>query len=121
MSILGAVFLAGCAASSSPGGTVEKYLQALADKDETAAVSLSCAEWEEQALAEGASFKNVSVELQNVDCQAKSQSEGSALVTCTGKYVFSYDAGEDQELDLEGREFKVVQEASEWRMCGYPE
>ena len=111
--------LTACLETSSPAAAVEGYLQALADKDENQAVSLSCAAWEEQAMAEGASFKSVEVSLEDVSCSVDSESGESALVSCAGKYIFSYDAGEDQELNLEGRVFKVVKEAGEWRMCGY--
>lgn len=114
-----AVLLTACLETKSPSAAVEGYLQALADKDESAAVNLSCADWEEQAMAEGASFKSVEVALEDISCSVDSESGERAVVSCTGKYVFSYDAGEQQELNLEGRMFNVVKEAGEWRMCGY--
>lgn len=121
MILLGTLLTSSCFAGSSPAATVENYLQALAEKDENSAVNLSCADWEEQALAEGASFINVKVSLEDIDCQVDTESADTALVSCAGRFIFSYDAGEDQELDLKGRVFKVIKEAGEWRMCGYPE
>ena len=117
--IMSSVIISSCSAGGTPNEAIEKYLQALANKDEVSAVNLSCAEWEEQALAEGASFKTVEVSLENLSCQVDTEDSDLAMVSCTGRYVFSYDAGEDQELDLEGRTFKVAKESGEWRMCGY--
>lgn len=110
---------AGCTAEQTPANAIENYLQALAAKDQTAAVSNSCAAWEEQALAEGASFINVEVNLEGLSCQTENQADTLAEVSCTGKFIFSYDAGEDQELDLSGRTFSVTKEGGDWRMCGY--
>ena len=117
--VLVILLLGACSTANSPNSTIEDYLHALADKNEVSAVNLSCGEWEEQALAEGASFMNVDVVLESVVCQVEEESDDKASVSCSGRFVFSYDAGEDQELNLEGRVFKVVKEASEWRMCGY--
>jgi len=117
--ILASLVISSCSASGSPAETMEKYLQALAAKDEVSAVNHSCADWEEGALAEGASFMTVEVSLEDLQCQTDTETAGEATVSCTGKYIFSYDAGEDQELDLTGRVFKVIKESDEWRMCGY--
>ncbi|MEJ2447665.1 MAG: hypothetical protein P8Y37_06965 [Anaerolineales bacterium] len=111
--------LTACGSASSPADAVTGYLEALAENDQSAAVASSCAAWEEQALAEGASFINVKVSLDNLSCQVVDDTETQATVTCSGKYQFSYDAGEDQELDLSGRLFSVIKENGEWRMCGY--
>ena len=119
MIIFGSLILSSCSSGGSPADTMEKYLQALAAKDEVSAVNHSCADWEEGALAEGASFKTVEVTLDNLKCLTDTETADSAAVSCTGKFIFSYDAGEDQELDLTGRVFKVTKESGEWRMCGY--
>jgi len=111
--------LTACGPASTPADAVTGYLAALAKNDQSAAVASSCAAWEEQALAEGASFINVKVSLDDLSCQVVDETDTQATVTCTGKYKFSYDAGEDQELDLSGRMFSVIRENGEWRMCGY--
>jgi hypothetical protein len=111
--------LTACGPAASPADAITEYLQALADKDQTGAVSKSCAAWEEQALAEGNSFVNVQVSLEDLACQVVDETGSDASVTCTGRYLFSYDAGEDQELDLSGRVFSAIKESGEWRMCGY--
>jgi hypothetical protein len=117
--MLTASLLSACRPASSPADAIVDYLQALAEKDQTKAVFNSCAAWEEQALAEGSSFINVEVSLEDLSCQAVSQTDSEASVSCSGKYTFSYDAGEDQELDLSGRVFSAIKENGEWRMCGY--
>ena len=117
--ILIAALFSACAPSRSPSETAASSLEALAEKDQTRAVSVSCAAWEESALAEGASFINVEVGLEDLSCQVDSQSDSEAAVSCSGRYVFSYDAGEDQELDLSGRVLHISKESGEWRMCGY--
>lgn len=111
--------IAACGVEKSPADAVEAYLGALENKDEVQAVSLSCAEWEETARAEGESFMTVEVELQDANCSVVEQSENTALVSCEGRFVFSYDAGEDLVLELSTRFFKVVKEGDQWLMCGY--
>jgi hypothetical protein len=111
--------ISACSEGDSASAAIENYLQALADKDQVSAVGFSCVNWEEQAAAEGASFVNVQVELQDLACQVEQENGSTALVSCQGKYIFSYDAGEDQTLDLSGRLFRAVQENGTWRMCGY--
>jgi hypothetical protein len=111
--------LTACGPASSPADAVTGYLEALAENDQSSAVANSCAAWEEQALAEGASFINVKVSLDDLSCQVVDETESQSTVACSGKYKFSYDAGEDQELDLSGRLFSVIKENGEWRMCGY--
>lgn len=114
-----AVLLPACKLVRTPADVIVDYLEALAASDKAAAVSNSCAAWEESALAEGTSFINVDVALKDLECQILSQTDQEATVTCTGGFLFSYDAGEDQTLDLYGQVFSLVMEAGEWRMCGY--
>jgi hypothetical protein len=108
-----------CSSGPSPAVAVENYLQALAAKDEVAAVNFSCSDWEEQAHAEGSSFINVEVSLEDLNCQVASEKSDAAVVTCSGRFLFSYDAGENQELDLGGRKFSTIKENGLWLMCGY--
>ncbi len=119
IALLLVAFVSACQPTSTPANAIENYLQALADKDQTAAIANSCADWEMDARAEGASFINVEVGLEDLSCQTQSQSDSKATVTCDGRFVFSYDAGEDQELVLNGRLFSTIKEGGEWRMCGY--
>ena len=117
--ILSAIILSACKATRSPADVIVEYLEALAESDQTSAVNNSCAAWEEKAIAEGNSFINVEVTLTNLECQVLEQTETEATVTCSGSFVSSYAAGEDQELDLSALNFSLIMESGEWRMCGY--
>ena len=117
--IISSVLVSACGPARTPADTIVDYLEALVGNDQAGAVSNSCGAWEENALAEGASFVNVEVTLEDLDCQVLSQSDTEATVSCEGRFLFSYDAGEEQELDLSGRNFSVVLESGDWRMCGY--
>lgn len=117
--ILSGILLSSCASARTPADVIVEYLEALAEKDQTSAVANSCAAWEEKALAEGASFINVEVRLENLECQVLNQSDSEASVSCSGSFISSYAAGEDQELNLDALVFSLVLESGDWRMCGY--
>ena len=117
--ILSGILLSSCASARTPADVIVEYLEALAEKDQTSAVANSCAAWEEKALAEGASFINVEVRLENLECQVLNQSDSEASVSCSGSFISSYAAGEDQELNLDALVFSLTLESGDWRMCGY--
>lgn len=112
--------LAGCAGSSSDAAAaaVENYLDALVSKDAVRLVNASCAAWEADANLELDSLAAVTVNLRDMDCQVSGQDGEVTLVSCTGAMVANYE-GEDQELLLSDRVYQVIEEAGEWRMCGY--
>lgn len=112
--------LAACSqGGGSPAAVVEEYLTALVARDDVAAVNLSCADWEANAEVEGAAFEGVEVTLQDVACTVVEDSGDNATVSCTGLIVFSYAGGENEQIDLSSRNYSVVLEGGEWRMCGY--
>ncbi len=114
------LLLAACSqGGSSPATVVEEYLAALVARDDVAAVNLSCAAWEANAEVEGASFEGVEVTLEDVACTVTEESGETATVSCTGLIVFSYAGGENEQIDLSSRNYSVVLEGGEWRMCGY--
>jgi hypothetical protein len=116
-----AVLLSACgpATSSDPAAhAVEGYLTALVDKDSNRLAVLSCATWETNALMELDSFQAVQTRLDGLACQTTGTDTGTALVTCKGKIVATYN-NEDQELDLSVRTYHVVQEGGEYLVCGY--
>lgn len=119
IALAAALTLAACGGSGTPGGVVEAYLQALVDGDETAAVNLSCDDWEASARTESSSFEAVEASLQEVACQEAGASGEGTLVTCRGSIEAVYD-GEAQRLALEGRTYLAVLDDGEWKMCGYP-
>lgn len=117
--LVSGILFSACSPGRTPADVIVDYLNALAEHDQASAVSNSCAAWEEKAIAETASYANVEVTLENLDCQVLSQVDTEATVSCTGSFISSYTAGEDQELDLSGLVFSLQLTDGEWRMCGY--
>jgi outer membrane lipoprotein-sorting protein len=111
--------LSACGASdgNAPAQAVEAYLNALVAKDADRLTTLSCGEWEEEALLELDSFQAVSARLEGLACEQTGTDGDTALVLCNGNIVATYNE-EDQQLDLSVRTYQVVQEGGEWLVCG---
>ena len=101
----------------APVQAVEAYLNALVEKDENRLSTLSCGEWEEDALLALDSFQAVAVRLEGLACEQTGTDGDTALVLCNGNIVATYD-DEDEELDLSLQTYQVVQEGGEWLVCG---
>ncbi len=112
--------LTACAANTDAEAAqaVEAYLTALTNQEPERLVTLSCAEWEEDALFELDSFAAVATSLNNLSCQVSGNDGDAKLVTCTGSIQATY-GNEIQQFDLSARTFRVVSQGGEWRMCGY--
>jgi hypothetical protein len=106
------------APASDPAKAVEAYLQARAKPDVNQMIGLSCAAWEPQARLEATSIEGRQPKLEGLACQQAGAEGSTAFVACQGRIITSYD-GEQREFDLAERQFKLVQEGGEWRMCGY--
>jgi hypothetical protein len=81
-------FLVGsCApqASNDPADAAYQYLTALAEKDKTSLVNLSCKSWEEQAALEADALLSVGAALNDVTCKVTGEDGEFQLVNCTGK------------------------------------
>ena len=117
--ILATLALTACASNndSAPAKAVEDYLNALVAKDADRLSTLSCGDWEDDALLELDSFQAVNTRLEDVACEQTGTDGSTALVLCNGKIIATYDT-EDQELDLSVRTYQVVQEDGEWLVCG---
>ena len=113
------LFAAACASENSNGPvqTVENYLNALVEKDSNRLTTLSCGEWEDDALLELDSFQAVTARLEALTCEQTGTDGEIALVLCNGSIVATYN-DEDQQLDLSVRTYQVVQEGGEWLVCG---
>lgn len=120
-----AFLLSACAAGNDAGGAgapaaVEDYLTALVTQDSDRISTLSCADWEEMALLELDSFQGVTARVEEPGCTQTGTDGDATLVTCSGKIIATYN-NEDQELGLDARVFRVVEEGGNWLMCGYQE
>lgn len=117
--IVATLALTACSAGNqdAPAKAVEDYLNALVAKDADRLSTLSCGEWEDDALLELDSFQAVTARLEGVACEQTGTDGDTALVLCKGNIVATYN-NEDQELDLSVRTYQVVQEGGEWLVCG---
>ncbi|MFO7583113.1 MAG: hypothetical protein R6W69_00170 [Anaerolineales bacterium] len=117
--ILLAIFLlAACAPAGGPEKSVEKYFQAVNDKDATQLSTITCKAWEMDALMVLDAFQAVSTELEGLSCQQTSTTaDGMAVVSCSGKIIASYE-GESVEFDLSIQEYLVENANGEWLVCG---
>lgn len=115
------LWLPACASSNDNASAkaVEDYLTALVEKDANRLTTLSCGEWEEDALLELDSFQAVTARLEGLACEQTETDGETALVLCNGKIIATYNE-EDQEIDLSVRTYQVVQEGGEWLVCGTP-
>ena len=122
--ILLALLAAGCQSNQkAPVQAVQTYLMALASKDQNTLTTMSCKEWEDQALLEYDSFGNVTTELNNLSCKlvgqsTNAQNETVYSVNCTGSISASYN-GELRTFDLSKRVYQVVNRGGTLQVCGY--
>ncbi len=110
--ILFALF--GCT-QADPTTIVQAYLQARVEANVGKLRSLSCADWEAQALEQAELFESIDASLQGVDCRIEGEDGAYTLVACDGKIVTTYN-GESREWAL--TRYRTVQENGEWKMCG---
>ncbi len=113
-----AVMLAACSGRSTPEGVVETYLNALVDKDEPTLTTLTCGDWEAQALLEYDSFSSVATSLEGLRCTRNDEQDQQASVSCAGKIQATY-ANETRQFDLQDRIYSVVKQGDNWLVCGY--
>jgi hypothetical protein len=106
------------ASSGDPTKMAEAYLQARAKPDVNQMIGLSCGAWEPNARLEATSIEGRQPKLEGLACQQTGSEGNTAFVACQGKIITNYD-GEQREIDLAERQFKLTQEGGEWRMCGY--
>lgn len=114
------ILLSACGSSANSTGAkdaVEGYVDALAGNDEASLSALSCADWESDALTELDSLQAVTATLEGFSCQQSGTDGETILVNCTGRMILSYN-GEDQELDLSTRTYRVVEQDGNWLVCG---
>jgi hypothetical protein len=113
------IILTACSTrNTQPEQAVEAYLNAIVEAKIDKITTVSCAEWEEDAWLERDSFQGVEVSLVDMQCTQSGTDGDTALVTCSGHFLTSYD-GEAMEIDLSTREYELVQQGGEWLVCGY--
>ena len=119
LALMATLFLTACSSSSGDASAqaVESYLNALVAKDADLIPTLVCGDWEDEAFIELDSFQAVEARLEDVACSQTGTEGDSALVSCTGSIVATYNE-EDQEIDLSHITYQVVQQGGDWLVCG---
>jgi hypothetical protein len=113
------VLLIACGQTKDPASmAVEDYLTAIVNKNADALSTLTCADWESQALLELDAFQAVSTRMENLACSTTNTDGTTSQVNCQGKILATYN-GEDQQFDLSVRTYKVIQQGGEYLVCGY--
>jgi hypothetical protein len=121
LGVLIVLILAACAGGGSAdeaAGVAAAYVTALVGRDGSQLSTLSCADWESQAVMELDSFQAVETRLEDLSCQLTGTEKDESIVTCSGKIIASYN-GEDMQIDLSKRPFVLVKQGGEWQVCGY--
>ena len=119
--LFSSLILSACAAaaeSAGPEKSVEAYLNALVNADADKMSTLSCPDWESNAMLELDSFQAVKASLADMKCTQSGSDGEKALVSCEGKIVTSYN-GEASEIPLGSRTYELIQSSGEWQVCGY--
>lgn len=115
--LLFSLLLSACAKTDAPAKSVEAFWQAMAASDGATLSSLSCANYEAEALITMESFQSVELELKDLSCVTAATSGDSAEVTCQGTLNASYGA-ENFSFDLSEATFAAVKQGGDWLMCG---
>jgi hypothetical protein len=115
------LLLSGCkstSSNSSPESAVEAYLKALVAQDSNLLSTLSCSDWEPNAIMELDSFQAVEVRLEGLSCTNIGVDGDFTLVNCAGNIIATYN-GEDQNIDLASRNYQVIEQNGTNLVCGY--
>lgn len=116
------IVLAACSAPKKGGSDaakpVEAFYNAIVSQKRDDVGSIVCAAWEKDALREVDAFMGVKSELKDFSCTVTQEGSDEATVTCKGSIAASYGA-EITNFPVDGKNFKVIKEQGEWRVCGY--
>lgn len=104
--------------SSEAAKPVEAFYNAIVTQNRDRVSSITCADWEKDALREVDAFMGVKSELKDFSCSVSSEEKEEAVVTCKGSIAASYGT-EVTNFPLENRSHKVIKEQGEWHICGY--
>ena len=119
--VIAAVLLAACGggqSSASAADATYAYLEALANKDKDTVVSLTCKDWEEQAMLEVDALMSVGAQLNNVSCSQVGEEGSDVLVVCGGSLDLTYN-DEIRAIELDKRTYTMTMEDGQWRVCSY--
>ena len=116
--LLVSLALSACADKGTAPDVIEKYLKAKVTSDDDKLVSLSCKDWEAQALLEAKSFESVTAEFKDMSCKEAGKDDKYTLVTCEGTLIIQYRGEDPREQNLGGTTYRTLEEDGKWKMCG---
>jgi outer membrane lipoprotein-sorting protein len=112
------LLLSACASKGTASDAVENYLKAKIASDDNKLVSLSCKDWEAQALLEAKSFESVTAEFKDMSCKEAGKADNYTLVTCDGTLIIQYRGEDPRQQSLGGTTYRAIKEDGKWKMCG---
>ena len=114
------IVLSGCGSQneSNAAAATENYIIALAKKDKSQVVGLSCKEWEESATLEVDALLSVDAEVTGLNCEIDGEDNKGTYVVCSGSLDLTY-SDEIRAIDLSRRTYTLRQEDGQWRICSY--
>jgi len=116
--VLAALLLAACADKGSAPDAIESYLKAKIVSDDNKLVSLSCKDWEAQALLDAKSFEAVKAEFKDMSCKDAGKDGSYTLITCEGTMIIQYRGEDPREQSVAGVTYRALEEDGKWKMCG---
>jgi len=103
---------------TSPASAVESFLKALVAKDDISLSTLTCSDYEADALMELDSFQAVDVRMEGLKCSDVGSSGEFSLVNCQVNIIATYN-GEDRNFDFSVRNYQVIDQKGKFLVCGY--
>ena len=105
-------------AASGPSAATAAYLNALAQKNKTKVISLSCISFEEQAALEVDALLSVGASIRDLTCDVIGEEGDYQQVKCSGSMDLTYN-DEVRAIDLNSRIYTMAFEDGQWRVCSY--
>jgi len=118
--LISIIVMSGCGNKKESNAAVatENYIIALAEKNKSQVVALSCKEWEESATLEVDALLSVDAAVTGLNCEITGEDDTGTFVICSGTLDLTYN-DEIRAIDLSRRTYTLRQEDGQWRVCSY--
>ena len=118
--LISIIVLSSCGSQkeSSAASAAEDYINALAEKNKSQVVALSCKDWEESATLEVDALLSVDAAVTELNCEITGEDDTGTYVVCSGSLDLTY-SDEIRAIDLSRRTYTLKQEDGQWRVCSY--
>ena len=118
--LISIVVLSSCGSQkeSNAASAAEDYINALAEKNKSQVIALSCKDWEESATLEVDALLSVDAAVTELNCEITGEDDTGTYVVCSGSLDLTYD-DEIRAIDLSRSTYTLRQEDGQWRVCSY--